>query len=997
MSAWPAPRPLEHEHQVLSLLGVQTLVTVKMTDICKTIVEIFSGTRMINDMDIAPIPTEKRDVWDHVMNACIVFYHYTCMSDSMPFILKQQIRAVLRSSSNAMAKEGIPPHLAIGIDLHWLPPDMFAKWIPGVDWEYTARPQGIDSEDGTLTGLQFVASDGVSQAFQVDWYQRLVILHGELFGSLLDACSPYPALHVDNWPQAKSSLSLIRRVWDLADEAAQRLCIGAYAAQLEARLLRDVLYARDARWAFQRDISDSLLSSPWLPPHLLDFALGRQPSLCNLPAASQSATSVGGDWWRRLDGAETPSLIARIEMEFGPMLLSTLLPEGSWHEPDDPRTAHWYLQSRIDPWINFFLRCFVVGVTPSDSMIMALEHFTTNTAVLFSDRDPQRCIPIDVVPVRVLSRTCLRFCAREPNLPLHRPALLKADVWLERFEPIAASLKEQLPLPTKFTHMRDACEHLGILFASFGQEALERSSPRLQRLAMELLNQAHLCAAKESSLIQHLPDIRRIPPFWLRNMALACGLINATTIAREIQEQLQQDQHLLNPVGNTQQAIITQRSAAVKPVHISEDVDMDADSLQFEEEPQHNIGMTDVELQPRNEDHAPPAVTSGDIDIDMDADDMLPAPYVSDSVPSGAPRTEVQHPRSGWSPDHASSSESKSPENVHQNRSKSAAERDDAQQNSNAAQPEPVAKKVAPRPDAGQASKKKPLPTVIVIKLTTTASLKAGKKDPIRDDPDFRAYYASGPWNVPNTGMALEAIKIDTKLPTYTPTLGKKGWRRFEPFVLSPSAAENLAALVRQHGMVVLGWSNGLIIEITHGIYRCQTCQQMWPSTIAQSEWWEFCWRVWGGTCGPCSIRNKGCRHRTADCRDVPPSVYDVPYKQRKPTKLPTSDMTLLILGPLLGIKVPLPLSKNAKQQAKRKEKEEAAKLKGQSKGSTDLEEEVRQQGDVHQRPSRRGQARKKAESEDDAMEEDDRDEAESLYEDSTDRDDSDYEDTGYV
>ncbi|KZT62644.1 hypothetical protein CALCODRAFT_505417 [Calocera cornea HHB12733] len=776
-----------------TLEDVRKLIQIHMRTISREVLEIFNGAPLPNSTDIEEIVgAQERGKWTMILNAFITFYHYLGISEHLPFDIRQKIRAVLKSASKAIRDEHVPPHLALGLDIHWLPPSQFERFIPGVSWEYRHSALGIE-DDGYLQTLGYKLHDGHVRRFEVKAKSRLRILHAELFTSLLDAGPRIPGLHAANAPMGLEVLRFSRDLWGLINRSVQLLQIDSYAAQLELRLLEFVLYSRDALWAFESEYADTLLASAWLPSHIYEYAIGRKPryKLISSDEIIPTSSSPGRTWWKEAGREDNGPLLRQLERNHHRALLDTLLPEGTWLSDPDPHAAHWYLLSTSQTW-------------PSDPLITAFERYLAGIGELYEDREPIPCFPVDILPIRALSRAFVPFCTKGRALVNNRASELVEEYWMNALQTTSKSLEDPPSRYVKFTVLEKICEQLGMLIASFGFDALERAPVDLQHLAMGLLNTAYLFAEENPAFRSYLPDLRRVPPFWARNMAVRCGLISIDEVIRDVEHEMEycQTSVLKRP-----------EDAPVVDVPVDDDTNMDLDQVSDTtagaQTTSADVPMMDVDVTTSAAaSEVAPQPDGSYLDIEMES---------AEEMVSGSPLQDENwmppEATTGWEPVPVLLSSSKTAQKTIQHGDENAA-RPDASHQPNAAMG--MLRKKGGRSSRARAANTSHGPSglaVIAKRVKPTTPLPSVTTDPCRQLPEFKAYYESGPWNVPNPYIALTAVK-SAKVPTYTITMGPKGWRLFAPYIITPLNMKRLAEIVRKYGIVLIPLSNGLHLEV---------------------------------------------------------------------------------------------------------------------------------------------------------------------------------------
>ncbi|KZT61058.1 hypothetical protein CALCODRAFT_506476 [Calocera cornea HHB12733] len=150
----------------------------------------------------------------------------------------------------------------------------------------------------------------------------------DLLGSPAAESVPHPEdiITIDDPLCVCKGLTIVQT---LVSQAANALGIDEWPGVMQSRLLQDMLYARDATWAFGLNPNETVLPTDFTPPTFENYVYGRESWLW-LQAPPIARKKEFTKWWEDDGRLRSQYIHLHLDGEYGADLVRSIIPDARW-------------------------------------------------------------------------------------------------------------------------------------------------------------------------------------------------------------------------------------------------------------------------------------------------------------------------------------------------------------------------------------------------------------------------------------------------------------------------------------------------------------------------------------------------------------------------------------------------------------------------------------------------------------------------------------------
>ncbi|KZT56453.1 hypothetical protein CALCODRAFT_543757 [Calocera cornea HHB12733] len=726
------------------------------------------------------------------------------------------VDAILRAAHELRThKHPVPMDAGKGLAVKQLPDSYHQRYTSFAHLKTGSRPGPANILDETGRLKLYYRQGGIVHQAYISWQDRMHLAFGLLCERMFLLFGVVPTLFVDPTEKHLLFQRCVRRIWRQVHKFQEALEIEMNPGPVELLLLQHCVHARQVMAIFDTSEDDTVLSSEYLPTPFLHFALGRVPARwLSAPPATRKAAEKGS-WWNWTGDLRNQALVAMLDAQYGRALIDSIIVAPQWENRPNPISVQLYIRLALD---YVLCLCHVKPHALMNKNLQLLLEQLSNLQAITPGPPCQLPIPINILPMETLPAYLLERCTKMDILdPLSRDAL---DIHYWQWKIDVASKSQQ---PNTDQQIIAVSAVLGLLFASFDEDAVESMGNVINHTSMKLLHRVRSAISQGQTWGETFaPDVLLVPLHIRQQYTNAYKHSDADQL-QESARYLRHPQRkaLLPPDPPTQDGPILPHSDELPVPTVL------ATSRQHQELPVApcqvgaakaiQTGNDEVQLHevsdgsfipPRHSSQHPPA-SARPHNLHDDADPPMIDPRSShcrpqhDSAeehlerPHKKPRTEIQ-PLTDDAP----------PSTIDR--------RPNAQGNSRRRRQHDSTEEVLERPRNRPRTETRETPSYSPIPSVWVS---------LENDPE-RALY---PYYLRKT---FKKRAIFTRKHT-RPTATVRSWcekdrencgTRIEPKKLTPE--ECTGPLIRQFGLVEVQWKREQPTTWRHGPYRCQTCQR---------------------------------------------------------------------------------------------------------------------------------------------------------------------------
>ncbi|KZT50871.1 hypothetical protein CALCODRAFT_513043 [Calocera cornea HHB12733] len=819
---------------------------------------------VIEMLQVPPLPDVK-DV--HTLQQLIISWSEVLHPQS----LQEHIQSVLQASHLLRTnKHAVPMDEGKGLAVKQLPQRYYLGYTTFAHLCTGERPSPSSILDKNGALKLYCRENGVLLQLRIDWLERTELAFGLLFEKIFLLFGSVPVLHVDPPEKHLIYQQCVRRLWRLAHKFQEALQLDFGPGVLDLLRLQHCIHARQLMAVLDIPQHDTVLSCKCTPIAFVRFALGRIPDRwITTPSATRDQMQTG-PWWNWTDVLRHQALVASIDRQFGTSLVSSILAAPQWQSRPNPVSTQLYIRVVLDYSIRYAVQLYLCNIKPHVLMnkniqllleqLLALQHATPRPI----DKLP---IPINILPMQDLPVHLLQGCTKMDILDPLTSEALDVHYW-------SWKIRSAWNVGTRgsVAHLSAVSETLGLLYATFDEEAVESLGRDLCREMMKQLHFVQSAAFQSRTLVEEFaPDVLLVP--------LHIRQLHTNVYKLSDAEQLQQSrEYLLHSMrsGNAPASAhpaLDEPTNKDLPINVANtrttmrQAERREASPRVQEEPQlhqvieHRIVAPHQAAQRPSaspESHHSPTPTLNRPPAKPQAKRKTSrAPEAAEDQPlrpSKRRRTQTPVQRTSGSPEspHSLTPTANSPSAVSGNNSKRT--RDRRRRRSQT----PVQ-----RPSASPESHHSPTPTLNRPPAKPQAKLQTSRAPEAAEDQPLRPSKRRRTQSNPHTPIDCVSLPVE-----------QDPARKLYPYYRQQTFNKR----------TIFGRRHTRPSKWAHGPYRCQTCQQKRlvyqntdRKTLADDDkHLEICdSRGPGRKCSPCTISGANCFYCTDEMCDIPYWVYD--------------------------------------------------------------------------------------------------------------------------
>ncbi|KZT52617.1 hypothetical protein CALCODRAFT_511964 [Calocera cornea HHB12733] len=362
----PSGRPVrvqkKSRRQPRSFSEIQHIIVHKLPILVTHILDMLQAYKNLqlrcNKRDIASAFADIAQ-WSAVLNPFLRFYFFMDLAEEHPLGLCQRIHSILKALSWLQRSGAVTSIATAKLEVNLLPGFYFQDFSELSGFAATdsvPHPDDIITDDGVLN-LNAI-SDKEPARIAITPLDRTRYVFGTMVNSLLDDMGDPPPVEPGTINAATAYMQSIRDLWTMVSQAAEVLGIDEWPGLMQSRLLQDMLYARDASWAFGLRHDDSVLVCRFAPPSFHNYVQGRESWLW-LHAPQNARNKRFSKWWEDDGRLRSQYVHLHLDGEYGQDLVRSIIPNAHWTARANKDSVAMYVLHVTDIWIMFLLQHYV--------------------------------------------------------------------------------------------------------------------------------------------------------------------------------------------------------------------------------------------------------------------------------------------------------------------------------------------------------------------------------------------------------------------------------------------------------------------------------------------------------------------------------------------------------------------------------------------------------------------------------------------------------------